>query len=71
MGNFKTEIQCIQCGEHWMVGDRERTVEEKRHWLCPKCLELVSIRSDEAKVDEAEQEEKVQSPKDEPAFYNE
>lgn len=35
--NFKTEIQCSQCHEHWMVGDRERTPEEKRIWVCPKC----------------------------------
>lgn len=69
---FKTEIQCSQCREHWMVGNRERTNDEKRHWVCPKCQELESykIRSDEAKIDENEQEEKVQSPKDEPEFYN-
>ena len=71
MSNFKTQIECSQCHEHWMVGDRERTPEEKRAWLCPKCLELVSIRSDEAKVDEAECREEIQSPKDEPEFYNE
>ena len=71
MGNFKTQLECSNCHEHWMVGDRERTNEEKRKWLCPKCQELVAkIRSDEAKVDELEQAE-IQSPKDEPEFYNE
>lgn len=72
MNHFKTEIQCSQCGEHWMVGDRERTNDEKRHWVCPKCQELNGIRSDENKVDELESEraeKEEMSPKDRSDFY--
>ena len=29
---------CSKCQKDWMVGDKERTEEEKSLWTCPKCI---------------------------------
>jgi Zn finger protein HypA/HybF involved in hydrogenase expression len=50
----KLTINCANCNALWMVGDRERTDEEKKSWLCPNCISR--NRADEAKVDELAQE---------------
>jgi len=34
----KFMIECSICGANWIVGDRERELEEKRNWVCPKCI---------------------------------
>jgi len=56
-----TELQCSQCQEHWMHTGEEKTLEERRKWICPRCqeLELRKIRSDEAKLDEIESEKEI------------
>jgi DNA-directed RNA polymerase subunit RPC12/RpoP len=78
----KFGVNCADCGKSWLLGDKERTEEEKKEWLCPNCVSR--IRAEEAKVDELEAQAKgdedydagremefVQSPKDEPGFYEE
>lgn len=46
----KLSIHCSVCKKLWLVGDRERTEQEKDEWICPDCLDR--IKSDEAKEDE-------------------
>jgi DNA-directed RNA polymerase subunit RPC12/RpoP len=50
----KLTINCADCGALWMVGDRERTDEERKSWLCPNCIAKIS--SEERKADELAQE---------------
>lgn len=64
--NSKFRIICAECQKAWIVGDRERTDEEKKIWLCPDCIK--EIRARESKAEELEQEA-IQSPKEEPTFY--
>lgn len=33
----KMTIHCSKCNNLWMLGDRERTEEEKSKWICPNC----------------------------------
>lgn len=52
--NSKLLINCSICKSEWMVGDRERTEEEKNKWVCPNCKEeMAQIAFHEAQEDEA------------------
>ena len=52
--NNKFRINCLNCGKPWLVGDRERTIEEKQKWVCPNCID--EIKANENKVEELEAE---------------
>jgi len=42
-------IKCSICEEGWMVGDEERTEEEKTQWICPRCKDRKCIECGEGK----------------------
>ena len=50
----KFGVKCADCGKDWLLGDFERTEEQKKEWLCPNCISR--IRAEEAKVDSLEEE---------------
>ncbi len=43
----KLSVKCRACEKLWLVGDRERTEEEKAQWMCPYCEEDMSNNMDE------------------------
>lgn len=46
---MKIQLQCSQCQEHWMhVGD-EKTPQERRKWVCPKCSGKLNKEHDNQK----------------------
>lgn len=56
--NSKLLIHCSICKKEWLVGDKERTEEEKKVWICPNCLDEVDhdqLRDE--KIDQANFEE--------------
>jgi DNA-directed RNA polymerase subunit RPC12/RpoP len=56
--NSNLLIKCSICKREWLVGDYERTEEEKLDWICPNCLDRVDqdqLRDE--KIDQADIEE--------------
>ena len=48
----KFGIKCSACNELWMVGDRERTEEEKEKWMCPNCEQALAEDSVAEEIEE-------------------
>lgn len=71
--NSKMIVECSACDKKWMLGDRERTEEEKKEWKCPKCREVSADYPIGGMIEsyDIEREKEIMSPKDEPNFYEE
>jgi len=52
------EIECSNCHEHWMVEDKEMTLEERRKWLCRNCIKIFKVETKINQLKEDKENEK-------------
>ncbi len=56
IANTGIHIICSKCKKEWLAGDKDRTPEEKKNWICPVCIEEMKQIEEEHSREEASPE---------------